>query len=114
MIQIPVLETTLRPANMKISKFFKYYLQLGVRTDRWYVLRMALVGFRSGWRPKTAPSILGVNSFAEPAKVDRIDYAADGSEDDRKESSSMSITRKPTKDNELSKVCPNESYFNQL
>ena len=45
----------------------------------------------------------------EPAKVDRLDYAADGSEDDTKEAASTSIKR-PTMDNDPSKVRSNKFY----
>jgi hypothetical protein len=43
------------------------------------------------------------DSDTELALVDRLDYAADDSEDDTKEASSMSI-KKPAKDNEPLKV----------
>jgi hypothetical protein len=67
------------------------------------VVRNALTGFRPGWqRAKAAPSNLA-DTAGERAQVDRFDYAADGSEDDRKEATSMSI-RKPKKENESSKV----------
>jgi hypothetical protein len=76
--------------------------------------RNTLTGFRSDWQhPKTAiPSTFDVNSDTEPAQVDRFDYAADDSEDDTKEATSMSI-RKPTKANKPSKVCqPNSILTN--
>jgi hypothetical protein len=69
--------------------------------------RNALTGFRSGWQhlKAAAPLTSAVNSDAasasEPAaQVDRLDYAADDSENDTKEATlaSMSMIRKPTKD----------------
>jgi len=79
-------------------------------------------GFRSGWpHPKAAvSSTIDVNSdtedtalkYSELGQVDRFDYAADDSEDDTKEATSMSI-RKFTKDNRLLKVCLTEFYSNQ-
>ena len=45
----------------------------------------------------------------KPAKVDWLDYTADGSEDDTKEAASTSIKR-PTMDNDPSKVHSNEFY----
>jgi hypothetical protein len=68
------------------------------------VVRNALTGLRTGWQHLKAsiPSTLAsdINSHLEPAaRVDRFDYAADGSEDDRKEAALAS-----TKDNESSKV----------
>ena len=79
-------------------------------------------GFRSGWqRPKAAvSSTVDVDSDTEDtaaksgelAQVDRIDYAADDSEDDTNEATSMSI-RKPTKNNGPSNVRLTKSYYNQ-
>jgi hypothetical protein len=80
-----------------------------------HVVRNALTGFRSHWvseRVKADPSTFDVNSDIAPAQVDRLDYAADGSENDEKESASMSI-RKSAKDIELSKVCSTKSNFNK-
>jgi hypothetical protein len=75
------------------------------------VIRNPLTGFRSDWqRVKAVQSTLKVNSGIEPAQVDRFDYAADGSEDDEKESASRSI-RKSAKDNESSKVRSTKSYL---
>jgi hypothetical protein len=63
--------------------------------------RNALTGFLTGWHLKASvpsTSASDINSNLEPACVDQFDYAADGSEDDRKEATS-------TKDNGSSKVC---------
>jgi hypothetical protein len=82
-----------------------------------YVVRNALTGFRSGWqhhltgKSTAVSSTFGISSDMEPAQVDRLDYAADDSEDDTKEAT-MSM-RKPTKDNEHSKVCLTEFYPNK-
>ena len=55
------------------------------------VLRNGLTGLRSGWQhPK--PSIPSTfDSGSEPAQVNQFNYAADYSENDKKEASSMHI-----------------------
>ena len=77
--------------------------------------RNALTGFRPGWQHLKAatPSTFAVNSDAEPpAKVDRFDYAADNSEDDTKEASSMTIRKATKVDPSLEKVRSTEFYPN--
>ena len=100
MIQIPVSETI--PAQMKTG-ILLFLSTPCLPRSQMYVVRNALTGFRSGWqRAKTVPSNLA-DTAGERAQVDRFDYAADDSEDDGKEATSMSI-RKPKKENESSSV----------
>lgn len=72
----------------------------------------ALTGFRSGWSHLKA-AVPSTDSDLEPAQVNRLDYAADGSEDDGKEASSNSTgIRKPTKANESSTKVRADFYSN--
>jgi hypothetical protein len=72
--------------------------------------RTALTGFRSGWQHLKAPSTFPVNSDTESPQVDRFDYAADASEDDKKEATQASMSiKKPTKD-EQAKVSSTNFY----
>ena len=107
MIQIPVSETTL--AQMKIGNTFLIFTPWC--WSQICDVRNALTGFRSGWKHlKSAVTVPSTSDDTdEPAKVDRLDYAADGSEDNTKEAASMSIKR-PTMDNDPSKVRSNEFY----
>lgn len=87
--------------QMKIG-IFKFYFSRRLRSHR--AVRNALTGFRTGWQHLKAavvPSTSDVSSDLEP-RVNRLDYAADGSEDDEKEGTSASL-KKP--DNDPSKVC---------
>jgi hypothetical protein len=69
---------------------------------------LPLSGFRHGWRANTATN--DVNSDSEDrAPVDRIDYAADDSEDDTQEAISMSSAN-PTQNTKLLKVRSTEFY----
>jgi hypothetical protein len=95
MIQIPTIRE-------KIGNTSLHQCHMGI--SHVPLKRNALTGFRSDWQhPEAAMPSTPNDSDTELALVDRLDYAADDSEDDTKEASSMSI-KKPAKDNEPLKV----------
>ena len=113
-VQIPVSETTLAQMSLRTGIFnFSLLPQI---SD--VVVRNALTGFRSDWQHLKAaiPLTSDVSSDFEPtqARVNRFDYAADGSDNDEKEATAQATTsiKKPTKDSE-SKVRSIKFFFNQ-
>ena len=83
------------------------------------IVRSALTGFQPDWElQKAAVPLTSVNSLVNSlvnsdtklVHINQFDYAADDSEDDTKEATSISI-RKHTKDKELSKVHPTEFHL---